>query len=65
MILSSGLTVSHWVSDFFEEILETLISVHFSFLYKYMSNGTSFREEKESWPGEKIQNPGNNRDCNS
>lgn len=51
VIFSSGLAISHWVSDHFQgyqEILETLISVHFSFLYSYMPNGTSFREEESS-----------------
>lgn len=51
VILSSGLIISHRVSDFFQrykKILEALISVHFCFLYSYMPNGTSFRKEEES-----------------
>lgn len=49
VILNSGFTISHYLSDFFQvyqDILEKLTSVHFSFQYKYMPNVFSFEEEK-------------------
>lgn len=51
VILNSGFTISHWLSNFFQEyqeILEELISVHLVFSIKYMPNGLSCGEKSLS-----------------